>query len=78
MGFEVRHQFGRFACVELHVVHADELGPAKAEGAVRVAGLAGAGEEQDRLLVHVVGVNVAFIVHSAVLLYAPPEPLNGP
>ena len=45
MQFQVGGQLMRFARIELHVVHADELGPAEAEGAIRVARLARAGEK---------------------------------
>jgi hypothetical protein len=48
---QVVHQFAALARIELQVIHADELRPAKAKGAIGVAGLAGAGEEQHRFLV---------------------------
>jgi hypothetical protein len=61
---QVGHQLGAFAGVELHVVHADELRPAEAEGAVGVAGLARAREEQHRFLVLVLQAFQGRVVHA--------------
>ena len=48
---------------ELEVVESDELRPAEAERAVRVARLARGGEEEDRLVILVLDARNGFAVH---------------
>ena len=66
---QIVHEAFGLLCREFEIVDADELRPAEAEGAIGVAGLAVAGEEQHRLFVLVLHALEALLVqHGHVVL----------